>query len=140
MKYFVLLLLLASCAKPRYADDPANAPSGAAAGPAASTPTCFADGTCVRWKWERVPTEEDFGSFTFSLYEIEHGIAVDPADPPAVLLWMPAMGHGSSPVRVSRVSAGSYRAEKVFFSMHGAWEIRFQRKEARDELVVPYSF
>jgi hypothetical protein len=45
----------------------------------------------------------------------------------AVVLWMPSMGHGSSPVSVAKIDVGTYRASQVFFTMPGDWEIRIQR-------------
>ena len=42
-----------------------------------------------------------------------------------VLLWMPAMGHGSSPTKVGKQSGvGSYLVNKIYFTMPGEWEVR----------------
>jgi hypothetical protein len=47
-------------------------------------------------------------------------------------LWMPSMGHGSSPVTIQRVTneqgqpeVGAFRISRIFFVMEGDWEIRF---------------
>jgi hypothetical protein len=41
-------------------------------------------------------------------------------------LWMPSMGHGSSPTTVTRTGPHSWRVDRVFFLMPGPWEIRFK--------------
>lgn len=43
-----------------------------------------------------------------------------------VVLWMPSMGHGSSPTEVVKKSDMSYDVSRVYFIMNGQWEIRFQ--------------
>ena len=132
---FVCLNLLA-CAKPQYlnVDAPTFQKSGSPDG-------CVArftiSGLCVDLKWEKHPTEDDFGSFIFTTSDTESGVlkdlSNDPASPLKIVLWMPSMGHGSSPVTIEKVSTGVYRATKVFFSMKADWEIRFQN--AGDQAV-----
>lgn len=56
-------------------------------------------------------------------------------------LWMPSMGHGSAPVKVSNVDVGSYLLENVYFIMGGDWQIRIQIKKEneneKDEAIIP---
>jgi hypothetical protein len=59
---------------------------------------------------------------------------IDPEGSPSVVLWMPSMGHGSSPVTVTRLDIGTYLANEVFFIMPGEWQIKFQLKRA-DEVI-----
>lgn len=135
-RIFFLSLILAACAQPRYADE---APKAEATN--ASLEAAFRDGVRVAYRWEQKPTDEDFGSFTFTT--TRDGIPVDLNPAPAVMLWMASMGHGSSPVTVVRADVGIYRAENVFFTMHGDWQIRVQRKkgeEVQDEVVLPYTY
>jgi hypothetical protein len=110
-------------------------------------------GMCARLEWVKIPSEEETGSFLLRFTRIENGAAI-PSDAPsglkvAVKLWMPDMGHGSSPVKVVRPlnasglpEAGVYRAEDVHFVMPGAWEIRIQFKSEDgtplDQAVLPY--
>lgn len=54
-----------------------------------------------------------------------------------VVLWMPSMGHGSSPTQVERVvdAAGAVvsstlRVRNVYFIMGGDWEVRVTLKSA----------
>lgn len=49
----------------------------------------------------------------------------------AVQLWMPSMGHGSSPVQIERIANGKgtfdtavFRVSKMNFIMEGEWEVR----------------
>lgn len=83
-------------------------------------------------KWELMPTEEKFGSFILKIGHPNSAdrtpVLQDIEGDVAVVLWMPSMGHGSSPITVERIDVGTYRASKVFFTMPGDWEIRVQRK------------
>jgi hypothetical protein len=45
---------------------------------------------------------------------------------PHVFLWMPAMGHGSAPVKIKKIAQGEYEISSVQFIMGGKWEIKFQ--------------
>ena len=45
-----------------------------------------------------------------------------------VFLWMPSMGHGSSPVTVKKLGTGIYDISDVYFIMDGEWQIRIQLK------------
>ncbi len=108
---------------------------------------------CGRLDWVRFPSEEETGMFLLRFTRVENGSSI-PADAPsglrvAVKLWMPDMGHGSSPVKVVRPlnasgtpETGLYRAEEVHFVMPGAWEIRVIFKDESgapvDQAVLPY--
>lgn len=59
-----------------------------------------------------------------------------------VFLWMPAMGHGSVPVKLKKIGDGEYEVSDVQFIMGGKWEIKFQLKDGGqvfDETVVSLS-
>lgn len=134
--------MLAGCADPKYAP----APAARSGGEQQKVLTCeakFADGHCVSIQWETFPTEEDYGSFLLKVFRPNRadGSAVleSPGVVPAVVLWMPSMGHGSSPVTVEQLDTGTYRASDVFFSMKGDWDIRIQLKQGddvRDQALV----
>ncbi len=110
-------------------------------------------GMCGRLEWVRVPSDEETGIFLLRFTRVENGSFI-PADAPsgvrvAVKLWMPDMGHGSSPVKMVRPlnasgvpETGLYRAEEVHFVMPGAWEIRviFKNESGApvDQAVLPY--
>ncbi|WP_413287973.1 FixH family protein [Bdellovibrio sp. HCB337] len=90
---------------------------------------------CASFNWEKKPTETDAGSFVLEFHgDLDPSQFVDLIVPLHVVLWMPSMGHGSSPVTIDHLGMGQYRVSKVFFSMRGEWEIRIQLK--RGDAVV----
>lgn len=100
-------------------------------------------GVCLDWSWEKIPSETETGSFSFKTYRLENAQAmpvfVDLQFTPKVVLWMPSMSHGSSPVRTQIEGVGKYKALDVFFIMPGEWEIKFQIKDGNqiyDEAIV----
>ncbi|MFZ4713699.1 MAG: hypothetical protein ACOYL6_08310 [Bacteriovoracaceae bacterium] len=91
------------------------------------------DELCLSMEWEIFPTEDTFGRFVMKFYKIDHPeITIEPNNAPNVLLWMPSMGHGSSPVTLTTLSPGTYLVSDVFFNMLGTWDIRFQLKNGND--------
>jgi hypothetical protein len=55
-----------------------------------------------------------------------------------VVLWMPAMGHGSAPTQVERVVdaqgnivPGTFNVRNVYFIMAGDWEVRVTLTDAK---------
>jgi hypothetical protein len=49
-----------------------------------------------------------------------------PADPPGVFavdLFMPGMGHGSSPTQIKKVADATYEISNMFFVMGGKWQV-----------------
>lgn len=104
-------------------------------------------GYCLLWQWEKMPTSTQVGSLNFKVVRAnaldDSPIPVDLTSVPALVLWMPSMGHGSSSTTVEKVDTGSYRAKNVFFIMPGEWELRFQVKDGntvQDETVVTLIF
>lgn len=85
---------------------------------------------CLETKWEHYPSESDFGSMLLTFTEEnDPNRTISPVHDPHILLWMPSMGHGSSPVTMTLVEDGIYRASEIFFIMPGPWEIRYQLKD-----------
>lgn len=134
-----LLVSCVACAKPKYADATIPAPQ------AASAPQCEVkfekSGLCLEWAWEVAPGESDFGSLVFKTSREVNGqwVPEDLSGTAALVLWMPSMGHGSSPTTVTHIDTGTYRASRVYFVMPGAWDLRFQNKSGTsviDEAVV----
>lgn len=132
--------VLVACARPNYQEDASRAP-GAAQPKLSACAAKFASGVCAGIEWETGPVEGDYSSFVFALFSDtgDGPVRVEPDRAPVVVLWMPGMGHGSSPVTVERLPNGNYRASKVFFSMRGRWDIRIQLKEGNavlDQAVI----
>jgi hypothetical protein len=65
----------------------------------------------------------------FLLIAKKNNIASDLPSGFSVILWMPSMGHGSSPVTISRLGAGIYDISRVYFIMDGEWQVRVQLKD-----------
>ena len=130
MKFFFLLLLplLFSCAKPNYVS-PTNLKDNTTPSQTAC-PFYFSEQRlCLSMKWITYPTEEKLGVFVMKFYA--EGFPDRPVTPrldPGVKLWMPSMGHGSSPVVITKLSDETYQASEIYFIMLGAWEIRYQLK------------
>ena len=98
---------------------------------------------CARLEWTRkqsafeMPTAEDAGEFILRLEGAPQSQEL------AVRLWMPEMGHGSEPVRVTQERdrsgksvPGVYRVSQVLFSMKGAWEIQLELRPSRERAAI----
>jgi hypothetical protein len=126
-----LLVLLVGCAHPNYQDDATNTnqsennfnqPCGLKFDQAH---------LCGQITWEKQQTEDEMGSFLIQFGILDSDNHLTPQTPPAalaVILWMPSMGHGSSPVSLTPLSTGLYRVSNVWFSMRGDWLIQVQFK------------
>ncbi len=90
---------------------------------------------CAAIEWVKNPSEEEKGEFTVKFWKKGEGSQaagpfVDPGYAVGVKLWMPDMGHGSSPVKIRKAvsatgeeSVGIYSVTEVYFVMGGDWEI-----------------
>lgn len=102
---------------------------------------------CVTWNWEKKPTSSEFGSLIFKTFRLNAfdftAIETNFSSLPQFVLWMPSMGHGSTPTETTQLDIGTYRVENVYFSMPGEWEMKFQIKDGdtvNDEAVAPITF
>lgn len=141
----LLGLSLWGCAHPRYEETAPASPQESAEDPLASCDLEFTKSHfCASLNWEKKPTEEEAGSFVLEFHgDRDPSQFVELIYPLVVVLWMPSMGHGSAPVTVESLGMGQYRISKVFFIMHGDWEIKIQIKSGQDvldEVVLPYRF
>jgi len=103
------------------------------AAPSTAVPSCDLTfsrmGLCASLSFDSTPHSENENPFTVKFFSMNSGSAeagpfVDPAGTVSIKLWMPSMGHGSSPVTTTRVTTGVFRATSVYFVMPGDWEIR----------------
>jgi hypothetical protein len=144
-KYFFafLFLYLSGCAEPTYL--PASGDPVLVLGQNASKCELQFNNSklCIDWTWLKMPTESEVGAFYFKIYRKNtvdgSAVLIDQNPMPQVLLWMPSMNHGSSPVTTFQADVGTYKAENVFFIMPGEWEIKFQIKNEShvlDEAIV----
>jgi hypothetical protein len=126
------ILFSAGCARPKFSSPSLGSNSGSEKQEHSACDVKFSvSGDCVSFVWETVPASvKDYGSFLFKIYRLNKGdgsmVLVEASGTVVVQLWMPSMGHGSSPVTVEHLDVGTYRAKQVLFIMPGQWEIRFQ--------------
>ncbi len=54
-------------------------------------------------------------------------------------LWMPDMGHGSSPLEIAQIDVNKYSIKKAYFVMPGAWLVRvkFAFEGSMHQLDIP---
>lgn len=143
----ILLISCVACAKPKYATvatDPQKATEDGSGDGTTATDCKIKfekSGLCLEWSWEHQPGDSDFGILIFKTSRLVNGNlqAEDLSGTAALVLWMPSMGHGSSPTTVTRTAVGTYRATRVYFVMPGAWDLHFQNKSTDkviDEAVI----
>ena len=89
---------------------------------------------CSKIEWIAGPNGSEENSFYLKFWNKESGSAdgpyVNPDHAVAVQLWMPSMGHGSSPVTVTEETTGVFLVTRVFFVMPGDWDIRVKLRDA----------
>lgn len=134
--FLFLVLQLVGCAQPKYVQESGVTENKIAQEEnKADCSIAFSESKyCLSWYWEAKPTATQPGSLIFKIFRQNQfdqtPVELDATQTPEVILWMPGMGHGSSPTQTTRLDVGTYRASKVFFIMPGDWEIRFSVKES----------
>lgn len=124
----VLILLLYSCGKSPLLGE-AHGISPEKAAPDQSDNQVFLIGDVeAKFEWKKGPVIGEESRIRI--------VITDASGLPAVLdgelkvkLWMPSMGHGSSPVKISKTGEGVYEVSEVYFIMAGEWEIIYQIME-----------
>jgi len=131
-----------ACAQPNYQDAKPLAQESKPG--TAQCPLYFkTEDLCANYDWVSKPTEDATGSFTLKFWKATDSSAADPSLALKVVIWMPDMGHGSSPVTITKQAVGQYLVDRVFFSMRGDWQIRFQLLNAKavvEEQIADVSF
>jgi hypothetical protein len=107
---------------------------------------------CASLDWIKTPSSDEAGSFKLYFWDKNQGTAqqpvfLNPDGQVLVKLFMPSMGHGSSPVSVTQAQTASgdpfegvFDVKNVFFVMPGAWEIRILFKATNGQLSDQASF
>lgn len=140
-----IFCLLCSCARPTYLNAPtgeSNKSGNNGSNSNYQNMNCelrwSQSQLCLAWSWEIEPSGNDFGSFIIKIYREnifdKTPILIDSSSEVEVVLWMPSMGHGSTPTVVSRIDVGTYRVSQVSFIMPGAWEVKFIKKYSSNEI------
>ena len=130
-----MLITQFSCTQPKYVKSEWNENQQSLAKPTGEiTSDCtikFKNSeTCLTWSWEVKPTDSQTGSLIFKIFRKNKldasNIYLTPNGEVKLKLWMPEMGHGSSPTQIEMIDIGTFRARSVFFVMPGLWELKFQ--------------
>lgn len=102
----------------------------------ASCPVEFpSSGICASIDWRVGPVQGDESRMIVRFWNAansaEAGPYVDPAPQIDLKPWMGMgdHGHGTSPVRVTRLEPGVFQVDRIYLVMSGAWELRIQRKD-----------
>jgi hypothetical protein len=74
--------------------------------------------------WKTSPSLEELGVF-----EIELKTPLDTTQTLNAFIWMPEMGHGSSPIEISKTSSLNYIFSEVAFIMPGLWVLHIELLE-----------
>jgi hypothetical protein len=132
---FFAFLILAGCAQPKYVNEKGiSANQTKAQESNAGCDIIFSKSQlCMTWSWENKPTNSNPGSIIFKTYRLNNfdqtAIQIDLNIVPTLILWMPAMGHGSIPTQTQKLDIGTYRSNNVYFIMPGLWTLKFQSKD-----------
>lgn len=71
--------------------------------------------------WIVPPTLSELSSLEISLNKpMEEGISLN------AYLWMPDMGHGSSPIEIKKLNSTSYSLNELAFIMPGLWVLHIE--------------
>ncbi len=146
-----LIAVLHGCAQPKYENSVAAGEGTSLTGQGQRMGVTFAAaGMQMAWRWEKDPVGTEEGILLVRTYRASavdgHLEPSDVSGDLAMRLWMPDMGHGSSPTTVERlrddqgvIVPGAYRIRAVYFIMPGLWEMIFeiqQGGEVRDSAKV----
>lgn len=93
---------------------------------------------CVQIEWIKGPLLKVENSFKMIVTD-KTGNKFNPSAI-EVELWMPSMGHGSSPTSVSAVVDGEFLVNSIYFIMRGDWDviIRLKVDNKVDEVSLPF--
>jgi len=137
----VVCFLFLGCAQPKYENGNGTGSEIGRQAQGQSLGLSFANaGMQMAWRWEKDPIGTEEGILLLRTYKAStlDGLP-EPTDVTGALtmkLWMPDMGHGSSPTTVERlldasgqIVPGSYRIKGIYFIMPGLWEMIFEIQE-----------
>lgn len=145
--WLAVSLIAVSCAKPTYVNKIAQ-PLGLSSQMLGECSLSLKDSYCLEVNWLEEPAENKFARFalkTYRLNKLDKSKVYENyfVESPSIELWMPDMGHGSSPVSVEKIDSGTYLVSDVYFSMHGDWQIKISSLNGEnkiEEFILPYSY
>jgi hypothetical protein len=100
-------------------------------------------GLCASYTWATEISSQVEGTLALRFWRANDptGPYVRPEQEVWLKLWMSSMGHGSSPVTIRELAPGEYEVSRIYFSMPGDWDLRFQLKQGTtvvEQVVVRY--
>ncbi|MBC7466329.1 MAG: FixH family protein [Bdellovibrio sp.] len=139
MKYFLVLVILSliqfGCARPNYLDSVKQDQQQTVNSEVYKLASASL-GLAIDLAFDKTPNDSDENTFILQFHQPGSSVAVGVDQTIAIILWMPSMGHGSSPVKIQKIADGIYRVTKVYFIMPGDWEIRLQIKDQETSNVI----
>ncbi len=100
-------------------------------GSADAAPLIFAEGALrAELSWTQGPRLNEASAMKIEWISGVDQTRTEPPGPVKVSLWMPAHGHGSSPVTLAKLGSepGVYQASDMYFTMAGDWDVRVNLK------------
>lgn len=119
------LVLLTSCGDSPFLEDENQRVQGVQGTDSLRGQLFISENIQVSPYWALGPSVATESKITFLLLD-KNGAPLNEQKDIRVKLWMPTMGHGSFPVKVTFHGLGMYQATDVFFTMPGYWDIHFQ--------------
>lgn len=136
--WWIGFILLIGCAEKKYVRGVEEGGGRTKPGALECTARFENSGACLSHTWEQTPKAEELLSFTFKIWRANKldgtPVLMDFNHTIEVELWMPAHGHGSSPVTVDNLDIGTLRANEVYFSMTGDWIVRVKVMNGANEV------
>ena len=134
------VLLLTGCAEPKYLNRVETSSPQENSQKTQECSVVFSNSQlCLQWFWETKPTSKEYGSLIFKIFRLNSydntPVASEIPGAPQVVLWMPSMGHGSTPTVTEKLDTGTYRVKDVFFIMPGDWDILFQFQDSSEKTL-----
>ena len=93
-------------------------------------------GLCALYQWSVGPKGDGENSMTIQFFDAKTLTPTEPSTSLKVALFMPDMGHGSSPTLITKNAPGVITVSKIFFIMAGAWEVHVNVGEEQQILPV----
>ena len=93
-------------------------------------------GLCAVSQWTVGPKGDGENTMTIQFVDVQTHTPQEPSASVTVALFMPDMGHGSSPTLITKNAPGAITVSKIFFIMEGAWEVRVNVGEEQQILPV----
>ena len=141
MKQFILfatLFVLTSCGKSPLLMQKVVSVSGSSGLSTAKSLNSLGLSLSIQWL-SPISSEQE----AHALLIVKKGdVVADLPENYSIFLWMPSMGHGSSPISVKKLSTGLYELTTIYFIMDGAWELKVQIKNGatvNDETTFEYN-